>query len=222
MGRIQRPYALLLVRALLLGVQLSPILFAADVVLTESCRFMCTCFEFVGLHDTTWLDTVVSCTVDLSLDALASRGSSRRSLAPKHECNAFYNAILTPQHLDAHLLLLLAGGATSLVCWCTLFAFLAWLGAVKARLLRRIISRRWWRAKRALLHQPNNGMVFVGLGSRTADTHTGGPKETQPRKYNQEHQSRHPPHPHPESMANLGSACPHGAMVRRMVDPAGG
>lgn len=158
MGRSQ---GLLLLRSLLLGLQLCPILFCVDLALTECCRLLCKCFTFVGLNDTTWLDTVISCTVDVSLDAvLPSAAPKRTSRAPKRdECKAFYTAlynILTPPRgHDIHFVLTLARASTSLLCWCTLFAALSLLGALKARLLRRITSRRWWRAKRALLQQPN-------------------------------------------------------------------
>lgn len=148
-----RPYAVLLLRALLLGVQLGPVLYIVDIVLIESCRLLCTCFTSFLSVDATWLDTIqliIGCAVDVPLDIVFGKRHPS-------QCRSFYSTTL--HHLNAHLLLTLARASASLACWCALFAALAWLGAVKARLLRRITSTRWWRAKRALLREHSkNGM----------------------------------------------------------------
>ncbi len=140
-------YAPLVARALLLGLQLSPLLFLVDVAFTIACSSITTAFTLIKLDDTTWLDTALTCSATVLIDTFTQQPSIQHQ--DYNECTRFYDAVNLLQ-FDKHLFLTLARACLSLVCWCALFAALAWLGATKARLLRRITSRRWWRAKRAL------------------------------------------------------------------------
>lgn len=147
--RHEQLYVPLLVRALLLALQLFPVLFITDILLTAACSIVTTAFTLINLDDTTWLDTALTCSATVLIDVVAKRSQQSSDAAPPNaECTQFYDAVNL--QFNGHLLLTLARAIGSLVCWCALFAALAWMGATKARLLRRVTSKCWWRATRAL------------------------------------------------------------------------